>query len=155
MKTEEKPSPSVFYSHAHPGSLSWGTTFARSLAKPLATCMLPVMIITLICVLQGLSITLLLIWFFPAAVVIAFWWTMFRLKKTPAEIYVYQNDAAVRTVWEYSFHQPIIWDRILDVRDYGHWTFVAIGLHSYEINQSEWPRYQQLNQTLKAARYER
>jgi len=153
MKKANTSSPSVFYSHAYPGTSSWSNTYARSLARPLAMCVLPVMIVTLLAVLQGFPVTFFLVWLFPAAFIIAFSWTTFRLKRAPAELSVFRDQAAIRTVWECAFHQPATWDRVLDVRNYDKWIFVTIGLHSYEINQYEWPLFQDIHSALKAARY--
>lgn len=138
-----------FVSTAHPGDLSWQVVYGRALVRPLAACMLPVMILTLVAVLEEATIIPGALWAAGGALFIASSWTTFRIQTEVAEIRVGLDFVAIRTVWETlnSIEPPL--QQILDVRDYGKWMHVTIGLTTYELDRRRWPRYKELGMALK------
>lgn len=124
----------------------------RALGRPIAVCMLPVMIVTVVAVLQGYPV-IPYVWFGSGvALLLASLWTTFRLQRDLAEIHVHQAFAAVRSVWDVSQQtRELRWYRVLDLRDYRTWSLATIGLTSYEINWDEWPEYEQLKEALREA----
>jgi hypothetical protein len=142
----------VFVSREHPGDASWSLTYARAFARPLAVCTLPVMIAALFTVLEGRDVMPYVLWGLPAAIMVASAWTVFRLKREIAESRVADGFAVVRTIWESSDpRQPAEWLPVYDVRDYGKWMLVTIGLTAFDLERSNWPRYDDLRDALRRA----
>lgn len=141
----------TFTSEAHPQSQPWSVVYGRALVRPIAACMLPVMILTLVAVLEGVQILPGLLWASGAALVVASAWTSFRLQREVAEIRVASDMACIRTVWE-TLNEPLAeWHQVLDVRDYGTWAHVTVGFASYELDRERWNRYKDLIDALKAS----
>lgn len=139
----------TFTSTAHPGTLPWGFVYGRALVQPIAACMLPVMVLTLVAVLEGVRILPGVFWASGAALLVASAWTTFRLQRVVAEIRVTPEMASIRTVWEVMSDEPH-WKPVLAVRDYGSWADVTIGLASYEIERDRWENYDELIAALKS-----
>ena len=140
----------TFTSEAHPHSLPWAVVYGKALVRPIAACMLPVMILTLVAVLEGVQILPGLFWASGAALLVASAWTSFRLQREIAEIRVASDLACIRTVWEALNEPRAEWHQVLDVRDYGTWAHVTIGFASYELDRDRWSRYRELIEALKA-----
>lgn len=140
----------TFRSEAHPESLPWAVVYGRALVRPIAACMLPVMILTLVAVLEGVQILPGLFWASGAALLVASAWTSFRLQRDVAEIRVGADLACVRTVWEILNEPRAEWQQVLDVRDYGTWAHVTVGYASYELDRERWSRYKEMVDALKA-----
>lgn len=144
---------SVFKSIHHPGSSSPSLVFARNFVRPLAACMLPVMILTLVDVLRGYPALPYLIWGFPLATAIALVWTSFRMRTTAAEIAVSGAVAGIRTVFDVARRAPLdAGEPVLDVRKSRHHFEFALGGSSYEFADREWPELPELLEALRAAR---
>lgn len=129
--------------------MPWQVVYGRSLVRPLAACMLPVMIITLVAVLEGVRILPGALWAAGGALLLASSWTTFRIQVEVAEIQIAEDFIAVRTVWDILKNVDPQWERILDVRDYGRWMHVTIGLSSYELDRKRWPHYDELAGALR------
>lgn len=139
----------TFTSKAHPQSLPGAIVYGRALVQPIAACMLPVMILTLVAVLEGLRILPGFLWASGAALLIAAAWTSFRLQREVAEILISSDVACVQSVWEILNEARAECRQVLDVRDYGKWSHVTIGFTSYEIDRDRWDRYDELVAALK------
>lgn len=111
--------------------------------------MLPVMILTLIAVLEGIRILPGAFWAAGAALVIASAWTTFRIQATVAEICIDGPLVAARTVWEVVNDVEVRREQVLDVRDYGRWMHVTIGLTTYDLDREYWPEYTRLVAALR------
>ncbi len=145
------PEVLTFTSEAHPRSLPWAVVYGRALVRPIASCMLPVMILTLVAVLEGARILPGLLWASGAALLVASMWTSFRLQREVAEISVRSDVACIRTVWEVLNEPRAEWHQVLDVRDYGTWAHVTVGYASYELDRGRWNQYTELVVALKAS----
>lgn len=131
-------------SRAHPRSLPSGIVYGRAIVRPIAACMLPVMILTLVAVLEGLQIFPGVIWGTAAAFVAASAWTSFRLHRELAEIRILSELACLRTVWDVLHDAPDEWRPVLDIRDYGSWALASVGDASYEIEREKWAEYKNM-----------
>lgn len=111
--------------------------------------MLPVMILTLVGVLEGIQILPGAFWAAGAALLIASAWTTFRLQADVAEIRVEGPFVTARTVWDVLNDVEVRREHVLDVRDYGRWTHVTIGLTTYDLDREHWPAYNGLVSALR------
>lgn len=145
------PEVLTFTSDAHPQSMPWGVVYGRALVRPIAACMLPVMILTLVAVLEGVQILPGLFWASGGALLVASAWTSFRLQREVAEIRVRSDLACVRTVWEVLNEPCAEWQQVLDVRDYGTWAHVTVGFASYELDRGRWNRYGEMVDALRVS----
>lgn len=142
----------VFKSTSHPEGRSVVLLHARHLVRPLAAMSLPVMIGTLVGMLQGLPVLAFALVGFPAAVLAASAWTHFSLRRTPAEVRVTDYAAAVRSIWEVATNAPFRHAPVLDLRDTPRERTVTVGLSSYDLTKSEWREMPALTEALKQAR---
>lgn len=137
----------------HPGHTSRLLLYGQWLVRPLAMCSLPIMILTLVDVLQGRSILPYLFFGFPAALALASAWTGFRMRSAAAEIAIDGPYAEVRTVLDVlSRRPPNPWRMVLDVRKSEDHFQVAIGESVFELPDSDWPEVGQLVRALQTAR---
>ncbi len=131
-----------------------GQVYGRALVQPLAACMLPVMIATLVAALEGLSLLPFFFWGFPGALVLASAWTAFRLRATPAEVHVDENGGAVRMVWEVLDGRTALpWQGVHDLRLYKRTLIVTVGYQTYELDAADWPDFDALFDALREARH--
>lgn len=125
--------------------------FSRAVVRPVAACMLPVMILTLVAALEGLPILPYVIWAAGGALLIASLWTSFGLRRRIAEIRVDDEWAYVRSVSDVVSDRHGRSERVIDVRDYGTWASVTIGLTTYELDGSSWLNFDGLLEALRRA----
>lgn len=144
----------AFQSRAFPEAANWGVVYARALVRPVAACLLPVVLTTLVVALQGYPVQPFVWWMSGAALALASAWTTFRLQRTVAEIRIDGPLAWVRTIAD-CVRDPrgrhSEWEPVHDMRDYGRWCFVTVGLSSYTIEQDDWPFYEVLRDALRDA----
>ncbi|MEX0821614.1 MAG: hypothetical protein WD021_05675 [Rhodothermales bacterium] len=112
------------------------------------------MIATLVAVLEELSIVPYAFWAAAGAILLASAWTSFNLRRRIAEIHVRGPWVRIRSVADVAANRMDSAHRVLDVRDYGSWADVTIGLTSYELDRDAWPRYDDLVTSLGASRHE-
>ena len=142
----------VFQSHLYPKGISRRSVISIEMVQPLAVTMLPVMIVTLVAMLQGVPVLQVLYLGFPIAVVIAFIWTWIRLKSTVCEILISDSSVAIRT--RFAAASPIEgleWKRLLDVQPIGGGLRLTLGLEQYAIYSAEWESWTPLKQALRVA----
>ena len=140
-----------FTSTEHPGAASWPLIYGRALVGPVAACMLPVMILTLVAVLEGIRVIPYALWAAAGALAVASFWTSYQLRSRVAEIRISDGFASVQTPWDLKRGLAPEWEPVLDVRDYGSWLHVTIGLSTYELERSDWPKFADLRDALSAA----
>lgn len=151
--------PRVFKSRAHPEGSSAPLVFGAAVVRPLALGMLPLMVVTLVAVLEGDPVVPYLVWGFPAVLLLATLWTGFRLRRTVAEVHVAAESAALRTVWECLQEKtppqepPQDWKPVVDLRK-GRSSFsLALGDTVYELDDADWPELPALLRALQRARH--
>lgn len=143
----------VFRSTAHPDTASLAAVYARAVVRPVAACMLPLMVVTLVDVLQGLPVLRYLVFAYPVALGVAGIVAAFRIRTTPAEIHVAPDSAAVRTVWECLVTAPLRPAPVVDLRRTKDGFVVAIGHTTYEERDRHWPDVDALLDALTTARH--
>lgn len=68
--------------------------------RPLATCLMMLAIVLLVCALQAQSLGLWLWAGLPTAVLLALGWTGYWLQQTPAELHLNAQTIVMRSVWD-------------------------------------------------------
>lgn len=115
--------------------------------------MLPVMIATLVGVLEGVRVLPHALWAAGGALVIATMWTSYVLHRRVAEIRVdgeWARVLSVSDVLDGAGYDQSAW-RVLDVRRYDSWADVTVGLTTYELARDDWPDFEALVQSLVEA----
>lgn len=136
----------TFRSAAHPDGRSAAHMHGRALVRPLAACMLPVMIVTLVAVLEGRRVLPALAAASVGALLLSSAWVHFQLRRTPAAIYVTDGYAAVRSVWHVLQGQRsgLDWMPVLDVRERSSGVRATIGYESFALDEADWPDHGRL-----------
>lgn len=148
-------SRAVFQSVYHPGDAPAALVYARWLPRPVAACVVPVMIAALVMALQGDPVLDLLIWALPAGLGLATVWARFQLGKTLAEVHVRAEQAAVRSVQDcLGQPAPLLWDHIYEIRKTSSDVILTVGWDTYHLPYADWPDHHALVETLRAARHE-
>lgn len=152
MDTSPISDIAVFQSTLYPKGVSRRTVISVEMVQPLAVTMLPVMIITLVAMLQGIPVLQVLYLGFPIAVVVAFIWTWIKLKNTVCEVLISGSSVAIRS--KYAAAHPIEgleWKRLIDVQTHGGGLRLTLGLEQFSLVSSEWEKWTLLKQTLRIA----
>lgn len=138
----------------HPGSRSRSYVFSTGLMKPLAACMLPVMIGALMAMLEGLPVLQYLYVGFPLALGIAAIWTSIDSGRKLAEIHLRPDSIAVRTVMESAEpREPLSWFRLLDVRVLNSEIKITVGYDIFVLEREKWPDFELLKSELVKSLY--
>jgi hypothetical protein len=144
----------VFCREDHPGGAPPALVYARAVGVPLAVTMLPVMIVTLVAVLEGRPLTLLHLLGFVAALIAAFVWTAYQLRARVVEIRIIGEAVTVRTMLDVALgRRPENWYRLLDLRRTSGGFLIAIGDRLYEFDDADWPESPALLEALRTARH--
>ena len=111
--------------------------------------MLPVMIVTLVGMLEGARIMSSLYIGFPAALTVAAIWTWVRVRDTIVEVHVGDGVMAIRSLIDAAAPaRPLVWMRLFDVRMSGSDRILfTLGLEEFRLIRSEWshePGFQML-----------
>ena len=114
--------------------------------------MLPVMIATLVGVLEGVQVLPGAFWAAGAAVALASVWTSFRLRGRIAEIRVDGEWVYVRSIDDVLAGSRRSGRKVLDVRPYGSWAYVTVGLTMFELDRECWPEFDRLIEALILSR---
>jgi hypothetical protein len=109
------------------------------------------MILTLVAVLEGIRVVPFALWAAAGALGLASFWTSYQLRSRVAEIRISDGFASVQTPWDLKRGRALEWEPVLDVRDYGSWLHVTIGLSTFELERKDWPQFFELRDALSAA----
>lgn len=144
---------SYFKSIHHPGDAPAALVYARWLPRPVAACVVPVMIAAMTLALQGDPVLAVMIWGLPASLGLATVWARFQMSKTLAEVHVRAEQAAVRSVQEcLGQPAPLAWDHIFEIRKTAGELVVTVGWDTHYLPYAEWPDHHALTEALRAAR---
>lgn len=130
----------VFHSVHHPGAAPPPLVYARALIRPLGACMLPVMIVATVLVLSRVDALIFVAWASPAAYLVASGWTAYNLGRTPAEMVVTEDSAALRSIWQVARgKESDTGGQVFWFRDDGTVLNVSIGRVVVSLHPDEWP----------------
>ena len=139
----------------HPGTRSRGYVFSAHLIRPLAACMLPVMIGALISMLEGLPVLQYLYVGFPLALGVAAIWTAINTERKLAEIHLRPDAIAVRTILgSASPPDELSWYRLLDVRSSDSEIKITVGYDIFQLEREYWPEFESLKSELTNTLYQ-
>ncbi len=113
--------------------------------------MLPVMIATLVAVLEDMPVLPHALWAAGAALLVSSMWTSFNLHRRVAEIRIDGPWVQVRSMADVAANRSNPARRVLDVRHYGPWADVTVGLTSYTLDAAAWPAFEELVDALAAS----
>jgi hypothetical protein len=142
------PAQYAFASHQHPGDAPATLVFARAVIVPLGFTMLMVMIVATAGVLLGIDPIGWVIVAAPLAVAGAAAFTAFWMRRTPAELLLLGDRAAVRSVWEVSTGAPGVAGRLLPPKKLQGGIDVGIGEDVLTLTPAEWPRLAEIEAAL-------
>ena len=152
MDTDSTSDIAVYRSHSHPSGRSRRGVFGVEMVTPLGIAMLPVMIGTLVAMLQGYPVLSIVYVGSPIALVLAFIWTWIRLRSEVCEILISDHRVAIRSV--FSAAQPVEalqWKLIIDMQRRSDGIGVTLGLEEFSLVTSEWPAWSHLVRDLAAS----
>lgn len=147
----------VAKSSGHPCDRGRAYVFSVRLVRPLAACMLPVMIGALLAMVQGMPALYFLYAGFPLALGVAAAWTAVQTGREIVEVHLLADAVAVRSVLAAAKPmEPLTWYRLLDVRHDAGQIRITVGYDIYQIERKDWPQVNELeirlNDQLRASR---
>jgi len=135
---------SVFKSVEHPEGRPTAVVYSHRLARPLAACVIPVMIGAAAAVLQGEPAWGYLVWGLPCALVAASLWTQFMMVRTPAEVHLQPGQAAVQSIHDVLYERPLIWHALHYVRTGRGYVELSVGWQTYVCRPRKWRHFNKL-----------
>lgn len=142
----------TFKSTYYPRHDAPALVYAQAFIRPWAGCMLPVMILTLVGVLEGYPVLSFFLVGAGTAMIAASLWTYYQLQRTPAALHVGADTATIETVWDVMYGRRPAGEPVYDLREYPDRMDVTIGYVHYTIYFSRWPRHEELLNALQQAR---
>jgi len=140
--------PLVFASRHHPQGAPPGVVYARELTGPLAGAMIALMIAATASVLLGQDPAPSLAWAAPLAAVLAAVFAGHHARRLPAEIVLYADRAALRSVWDVATGRTALPLRLLPPRRVREGLNVGIGPDVVTLTAEEWPDLPRLHAAL-------
>lgn len=127
-------------SRRHPDGRSRPMVFTAALVQPLGVCMIPVMLITLAAMLQGIPVLSALYVWSPIALVVAAIWTWIRTRDVIVEVHMTEDAVAVRSLLEAADPPaPLAWRRLLDARmEGGSKLILTLGHEEFRLLRADW-----------------
>ena len=141
----------VYKSILHPGHRSTAVLFGAEIVRPLAACMLPVMLGALNYMLTGRDPLRFLTMGFPIAMLIASAWTVFQLRRRVAEVVIRGEAVRILSAWQVAAGQFEAWASLLDVRRESSGLVVTVGHDSRHLLNADWPNLSRMEEVLRTA----
>ena len=139
----------VHKSLLHPIHATKVAVFGVHLVRPLGMAMLPVMVTSLVAMLQGYPVLAFLYAGFPIALILSMMWTWIQVRNRICEIHLANQKIALRSLFSASDPvDPLHWKGLLHVEKVGDRINVTAGLENYSIVAEEWPNWSVLVQQL-------
>lgn len=142
-----------FHSVHHPEGLPATHVVGRALVKPVAACVVPVMIGATVAVLQWTSAWPYFSVGLPVALGLASVWTHFTLRRTPAALHLRPGEAAVQSVYDVLRGHPIDWHPVLDARLTHSKTHLTLGLDTQTLTRSTWAEFDDIQDAVRNMRH--
>ena len=140
-----------FPSHAHPGESPAPFVYGSALTRPLAFCLLIVMIAATALVLLQQDALPFVSWAGPAALIISIGYTVFRLRSIDAELLIQGDKALVRSVWDVATNAYPPAEPLVPPRKTQTGIDVGIGRDVLSISPDEWPNIDEIFDALLLA----
>lgn len=119
---------------------------------PLGIAMLPIMIGTLVAMLEGYPVLSVLYVGFPIALGVSFFWTWLKLRGQICEVLVSGEKVSFRSIFAASTPQiGPEWKLLIDLRRQESGLLVTVGLEQFVIHASDWPNWSTVVDHLQAA----
>jgi len=134
---------------------AWPTrsgSIAVVFARTVPVLFLPLMVLTVVAVLEARPVLRVLIWVCPIAMVGASLWTRAWLHSTVGAVLVRADAAAVLTFSELGRKGTPVWKRLTDVALDGETLSATIGREPYQFRSTDWPRLEVMADALSKAR---
>ncbi len=141
----------VHKSILHPGHRSPAVLFGSEIVRPLAACMLPVMLGALTYMLTGRDPLRFLTLGFPLGMIVASGWTVFQLRRRVAEVVIRGEAVRIRSAWQVAARQNEDWVSLLDVRRESSGLVVTLGHDSRHLLSADWPNLARMEEILQTA----
>lgn len=141
-----------FRSRHHPLHRSRRHVFSIQMARPLAACMIPVMILGFVMLLQGKTALPFLFMGFPLALLLAAAWTSVRIRDLIVEVHIRGADISLRSLLSAAEpRQTLSWLRILDLQRCHDVIRLTLGHEFFHIRLADWPEREHLIRHLEKA----
>ena len=147
----------AFPSSHHPGDTSFTLVVARAQAQPVALALIAVLVVSFVVLMQGSPVLGTLAWAAPLAYAVAAGWSLYELRRRPAEIVLRGGFAAVRSVWDVARRPDPASDselrlyRVFPPNRVDGELSVGIGHQVYTLRPEDWPKFGRLKDALHAA----
>jgi len=142
----------TFHSTHHPGDTPRRYVIGEALVRPVAACVLPVMIGATASVLEWHPIWPYMAVGLPTALVAATAWTHFTLSWTPATLHLRANEVGVQSVAQVLYGRPPQWHPLLDARLTPNTIHLTVGLETVTLKRADWPEFDALQDAVRRAR---
>ena len=144
---------STLFRSTRPGGYSTVSLVGQAIGAPFGACMLPVMIGALVAMLQGRDALPFLLFGFPAAMAVAWFWTVQRLKGDIMEVEFHGSFVALRSAWEVATgYSAGIGSAVLDIRETQTGLIVTAGLDTHALGRLQFESFDELTRCFKEAR---
>ena len=139
----------AFRSRQHPGDAPVALVYARALSGPLAWSMTGVMIAALVSVLTEQDPLPWLLWVVPVVYALTSAWTVYDLRRTPAELVLDGPRGGLRSVWDASgTAKPLLLRPVYTPRRTMEGVDVPIGRTLYSFHPDDWAHFDRLEAAL-------
>jgi len=146
-----------FSSIHYPDDTQFALVVARAQAQPVAVALIALLTVSFVALLQGSPVLGTLTWAAPFAYAIAAGWSLYELRRKPAEIVIRGGFAAVRSVWEVARRPDPATDidlhlyRVFPPSRVDGQLSVGIGHEVFTLRPEDWPKFATLKDALHAA----
>lgn len=142
-----------FHSIHHPEGLPPSHVVGHALVRPVAACVVPVMIAATVAVLQWTSAWPFFSVGLPIALGIASLWTHFDLHRKPAVLHLRPGQAAIQSVYDVMRDRSPDWRPLLDARLSHSKVNLTLGLSTLTIERSTWPEFDAVEDAVRDMRH--
>ncbi len=142
----------VFRSRHHPGDAPTALVYARALTGPLAWSMTGVMIAAAVAMLEGQDPLPWVLWVVPLVYALSTAWTIYDLRRTPAELVLDGSRGGLRSVWDAAGRTSALpLHSVFSPRRTMEGVDVPIGRALHSFHPDDWPAFDRLEAAVFAA----
>ena len=142
----------VFRSRHHPGDTPAPLVYARALTGPLAWSMTGVMIAAAVAMLTAQDPLPWVVWVVPLVYALSTAWTIYDLRRTPAELVIDGARGGIRSVWDVALRTTTLpLYSVFTPRRTMEGVDVPIGRTLFSFPPEDWPSFDRLEAAVFAA----